>query len=420
MEGRRGVHRAVAVLLLVFLLLGWQYRASVGVVSNHNASLPGSILSVDNSFIHSSYLHGNLNSNQNSNQQSTTIHNHNNNTKRILYYTKFWESPDFLFGEGTQVFQQCPVSDCWATSDRRGNLGTFDAVLFHPLDTPVHVRHTDNWPRWRQAHQRFVLVHMESPQFGDTLHGFAPGFFNWTMTYLWESDIPRPYGYFVPKLLDADNFAFAHLPARWITPSPNISNHGIAPLSQRKHEVAWIVSNCQTPSRREAYVHELAQHINVTIFGKCSHNHNNTTCDDACYEHIRQNYRFIIGLENSHCRDYVTEKFWGRLQDHVVIARGPIRGAPPHSFIDVNDFASPATLADHLRTMDDATYASFFAWQAHYRVRAAPGRTRDTAAKRAFFASSMCRLCEKLHVDNAPSVYSDVAAWFATVGQCAG
>ena len=46
----------------------------------------------------------------------------------------------------------------------------------------------------------------------------------------------------------------------------------LPPLKNRKrlHPVIWIASNCKTFSKREAYVHELAKHINVKVYGKCS------------------------------------------------------------------------------------------------------------------------------------------------------
>jgi hypothetical protein len=34
-------------------------------------------------------------------------------------------------------------------------------------------------------------------------------------------------------------------------------------------DVVWIVSNCNTPSKREKYVKEMQKIINVDIFGRC-------------------------------------------------------------------------------------------------------------------------------------------------------
>ena len=58
---------------------------------------------------------------------------------------------------------------------------------------------------------------------------------------------------------------------------------------------------------------------------------------------LNRKYKFYLSFENSICEDYVTEKVWKILQLHVVpIVLG---GAdykdilPPHSYIDVRDFA---------------------------------------------------------------------------------
>jgi hypothetical protein len=323
------------------------------------------------------------------------------------------------------VFASCPVSACLATVDKDAlaSRGDFDAVLFHPLDVPQHVQ-TNLTFSWRRPHQLFVMVYMESPQlYPQALKPF-PYFFNWTMSYLWESDIPRPYGYFVPH---GSSFTYAHLPDQWISYSSQnqiSSSPDDMERIQRPYQVAWIVSNCKTPSRREDYVKELAKHINVTIFGKCSNTSsiiNTNLCDDECYEYIRHNYKFVLGLENSHCRDYVTEKFFGRVSDHVVITQGRPRGAPPHSYISIQDYDTPAELAAYLQALDadDDAYRSYFWWKEFYEVRSAPGKTSDHVTRSTFFAQSMCRLCEKLHLDNkSPSVYPSVADWHAAVGQC--
>lgn len=48
------------------------------------------------------------------------------------------------------------------------------------------------------------------------------------------------------------------------------------------------------------------RYISVDIYGKCS----NLSCPSAtkCWETIEKNYKFYLALENSNCRDYITEK----------------------------------------------------------------------------------------------------------------
>lgn len=491
-------------LLLVLGFLAMEFQINLGILEaattdpvdhhqqQHNnkrgSALPGSILAVDNGLTFGRHQQSSASSQQqlfynrnkvDDNNKNNT-HNRNRNPlpiKKILYYTKFWQHADFMFGEGSHVFDDCPVSACWATShNKQGNgsnsnttttlerLQEFDAVLFHPINTlqlPVEQRQQQlqSIRQWRAPHQRFVLVHMESPLLYEAALKIPPyqdkGFFNWTMTYHWNSDIVRPYGYFVPRLFphtgdkNRPNFHYAQLPASWIAYDSQAFRDGLArrrrsedfvARARRPYQVAWLVSNCHTTSKREDYVRELSKHINVTIFGRCSQQPDLQTCDDVdCYNRIRRDYKFILGFENAFCNDYVTEKFFGRLEDFVVVVRGQAnysRLAPPHSYVDANDFASPRLLAKHLRKLheNDEEYLSYFWWQKYYRI-ASPlpslghvvGKTsQDEAqsqARRLHFAQSMCRLCERLHLDGGRqqqehSVYANISQWFAQEGQC--
>ncbi len=110
-------------------------------------------------------------------------------------------------------------------------------------------------------------------------------FFNWTMTYRPDSDIPVPLGRIIRKMSDSD----MHDYARKVKPYDSLrdterfnSSEHLLLLSQnssevalwkmwskRPRQVAWVVSHCPTHSRREDYVQELKQHIQVDVFGKC-------------------------------------------------------------------------------------------------------------------------------------------------------
>jgi hypothetical protein len=81
-------------------------------------------------------------------------------------------------------------------------------------------------------------------------------------------------------------------------------------------------------------------------------------------------YKFVFAFENAIQPDYVTEKFYIPLMAGAV----PVYlGAPnikhfapdPHSYIDVNDFASPEALAHHLLHLhaNPKEYARLHAWR---------------------------------------------------------
>jgi len=73
------------------------------------------------------------------------------------------------------------------------NVEDFDAVVFHDpyWDGRSHV------PAKRSPHQRYVYWTIEAPGNWVSVEKLAESsdFFNWTMTYRWDSDIVVPYGY---------------------------------------------------------------------------------------------------------------------------------------------------------------------------------------------------------------------------------
>ena len=88
---------------------------------------------------------------------------------------------------------------------------------------------------------------------------------------------------------------------------------------------------------------ELKKYIDADVFGKCE-----TTMSDVesgrssggnCFSVVKRDYKFYLSSENNFARDYVTEKFFSRLDDGLVpIVLGQAkysRIASPHSFINV-------------------------------------------------------------------------------------
>ena len=97
--------------------------------------------------------------------------------------------------------------------------------------------------------------------------------------------------------------------------------------------------------------------------------------------------------------------------DVVPIAMGARRAdyatvAPPHSYIHVEDFASPRHLADYLLKLNasDELYNEYFAWKSQ-------GKFANT--------KFWCRLCALLHDDTGhASWYPDVEKWWRANATC--
>lgn len=139
---------------------------------------------------------------------------------------------------------------------------------------------------------------------------------------------------------------------------------------------------------------------------------------------LNNDYKFYLAFENSNCRDYITEKFFinsiGHNSDQlnvlpIVMGGHPDdyrRAAPPNSYIHVDDFKSPAHLAQYLNKLDkdDIAYNQYFEWKSKPRK----GEFVNT-----YF---WCRLCSLLHAPpnrQKPLVsYENIADWWASKDVC--
>lgn len=375
------------------------------------------------------------------------------NLKYILFYNSYWNILDYQFGIGNQPFldYHCPISNCFTSNDpslfdwknKAHSLSQFDAILIH---APEFVRQAVPYIQtWRQSFQRFVFMNMESPQSYQTPTWGLEHFYNWTMTYRYDSDIIRPYGYFSPKNEHQSLMSSLQSPPdnhfQWKPYDEREFFHNVLPrkgpefyqLADRPNKVAWIVSRCYSPSHREQYVTKLQEYIQVDIFGGCSNNRpcnyaqaNHLHDDDNCTMLMKEKYKFYLSFENSFCHDYVTEKFFRRISENmlVIVLGGEGKDntttstfynqiAPPHSHLNVFDYESPKALAETLHMLDQnvSAYLSYFWWKDHYTVQ--DGRND------ADHAHAMCQLCEMLHDPTLPSkVYPDIEHWYGEQSQC--
>ena len=126
---------------------------------------------------------------------------------------------------------------------------------------------------------------------------------------------------------------------------------------------------------REGLVRALLPHIRVDVYGSCGKLKCDPATPEKCYEMVNQTYKFYLSLENSVCRDYLTEKFYNLLPYNVipVVLTGAdmtVR-APPHSYIDVRDFNTTKELAQYLHAVDqdDKLFASYFWWRDYYSIK---------------------------------------------------
>ncbi|KAF2897150.1 hypothetical protein ILUMI_09025 [Ignelater luminosus] len=312
-----------------------------------------------------------------------------NDTKVLLYWTPFWNTWHYFMGYGFEPFKDCEYKNCYATKDRNlVPLEEVNALLFHTS----YNKEEHGVPWIRLPHQVYIIMNVEAPIYiYADLKSYA-SYFNWTMTYRFDSDIVRRHG-----------FVFKE-ETGYKMPSKEF-------VQNKTKLAAWMVTNCRTPGRREELGKEIQKFMNVDVYGRCG----NLTCAKKkgdpkisaaeCYDMIEKNYKFYFAWENSYCTDYATEKLYNVLvKDVVPVVYGAgdyKRAAPPNSVLNVADFENASKLAEYLKYLDKNTneYLKYFEWKKHYRITLSP-------------MHAACQICKKLHEPLKQSIYDNLDEWW--------
>lgn len=322
--------------------------------------------------------------------------------KLILSWNNYYKIESFIsrnqLNQKFFIESECSVTSCTFTDD---------IELFNQSDVVIFFAQClFEIPAYRFPHQHFVFLELESPSNARSLTFSSNrtrfNFFNRTMTYRRDSDfvLQELHGKIIPR-----SYAY-----RRTHRSPHKRKYGR--WENKSKLVAWFVTNCDTPIRRENYVTQLRKFIPVDIYGSCG----NLKCiknSTGCYEMLRRDYKFYLAFENSWCPDYVTEKFYRPLYyDTVPIVMG---GAdydlfsPPNSIINVKDFESPKRLAEYLLMLDesDELYDKYFDWKIDFTVELHP-------------MDGWCDLCKFAHHNPQPlvKIYRDIKKWWMEDGKC--
>jgi alpha-1,3-fucosyltransferase len=333
-----------------------------------------------------------------------------NETKTILVWNGVRRKEVRIFGQGDQVFikQNCPVNRCEIVTNRaQRSIENYDAIIvvFHDeLITPYELKMPE-FPNGRNPKQRLIFLTQEPPTSLKRYYNTSQltEFFNWTMTYRMDSDIPLLYGRILPKET-APRTPQEIMRYREMAKNISSSSWLKSELRNKTKTIAWMVSHCQTHSQREAYVEELRKYIDVDIYGTCGNGkfscprHGMFYSEPRCNKAIESTYKFYLSFENSICKDYVTEKFFKILDLYMVpIVYGGAdysQHAPPHSYIDARKF-KPKELAAYLKILDadDSLYSEYFWWKDHYRLEF----ISENTSRHGF-----CGLCQKLHDIQTP------------------
>ncbi|XP_055955225.1 3-galactosyl-N-acetylglucosaminide 4-alpha-L-fucosyltransferase FUT3 isoform X2 [Patella vulgata] len=298
-----------------------------------------------------------------------------NGTKLIAWENK----PDWPWIQDIS-FKNCAVKSCAFTARKEEADVVIIYMVNYHLQSPFH----------RPLGQIWAVFGLEPPHLVSTNVWSNPAWqsqINWTMTYRLDSTIFFPY----------------YQPSRPIQDLPNLK--GI--LSKKSRLVAAVVSNCYlAPSKRLKYIQFLQRHLKqpIDVYGNCG-----TLMAGQGYDWFKTisvKYKFYLAFENSLCKDYITEKFFGRQNlNWIVIARGSGNYSqfyPKQSYIDTRDFKTTKDLADYIQYLDknDTAYLEYLSNKLDFKARSdAP--------------EPFCEICKRLHEPLVPTHYANIWDWFS-------
>ena len=302
--------------------------------------------------------------------------------KIILLYSTWFDQHEWGGLSDHELYRRIDRCDkatnCLLTYDKSW-IKKASGVVFHGRDVEEHrnsyysARHLTEVKRRLPTTQKWIFLSHENPWKDINVYKPYDGVFNWTATFNRKSNVFIPYqGYALRVKPEQVTWNYAR------------EKTGLA---------AWAVSNCRSKLRLD-YVRQLQRYISVTVYGKCNRCFESRRfCkhfDPDCQKEISK-YKFYLAFENDFCDDYVTEKYWERIQHNVVpIVMGSNYDglAIPGSYIDVNDFGSIKELADYLLYLDknDDAYNKYFAYKTKYKD-----------GNEDFY----CSICEKLNSKEA-------------------
>lgn len=240
----------------------------------------------------------------------------------ILEWTTKYKEPFSYMQMKREAFttRKCHYQNCYLTDNVAyfDNVTDFDVILFNMAN--LEPRRYMILPEYRTDDQVYIFVSTESAANYPVGPDFNM-FFNWTMTYKLDSDVPVPYVAVWNKKGDligpAANITWVK---RMIKPT---SNYIIKKLRHKRIAAAWFVSTCGSNSNRLEFVTKLrnamAQYgLLLDIYGDCG----NKVCPrqriEECYGLLETNYYFYLAFENSFSEDYVTEKFLTAAEHYTV------------------------------------------------------------------------------------------------------
>ena len=193
-----------------------------------------------------------------------------------IFKMLWFAPPRWLSAQKTHIMDNCELKNC-EISFNKNDIANCDLVLFNHAEINIH-------PPVKRNNQIWVFSSNESPPHTSNYYTQKQWVdkFDWTFSYRPDSEGYAPYGNIVPR--------------------ETIKERNYSAIFEKKSkDVAWVVSNCHTISKREQYVEKMRKIINVDIYGKCG-----KSCDEkggGCKINLSKYYKFYLAFENLMCKD---------------------------------------------------------------------------------------------------------------------
>ena len=111
--------------------------------------------------------------------------------------------------------------------------------------------------------------------------------------------------------------------------------------------LAWVGSNCGAHNGRQDYLRELFKYIPTHSYGACLKTEGKSFPHGRSLKEIVSKYKFYIVMENSNCKDYITEKLGAAIISSTVPIVFSVDNIPnydhylpPRIYINAADFDS--------------------------------------------------------------------------------
>jgi alpha-1,3-fucosyltransferase len=391
---RKCLIRRVRFILTVFigLLIYFCFLIHLIIARNHERS-----------------AHLTLNTDGMSNSRSILSSNQTQSSRLVLLWTDLFD--DYYWHQASAFDSLTTLScekpyRCHFTRDRT-QLSQASLVAFHLYD----INRSQLPTRKSKVHenQTWLFVTGESPiNFYYQNPSFYPrlldNYFDVAISYKFDS----PWSIFSASIRQHS--------AMTTDMSINEMKYNRDSLTKKTKPIVWFVSNCNTFSQREKYVHELSRFISIDIYGKCGQMCSNGQCQVDLDQ-----YYFYLSFENSRCHSYITEKFWNIIMnnDHrlVPIVMGAseadyARVAPDQSYIHVNQYPTPEKLADQLHYLirHPNEYLRYLQWRE---------KTHLDTSNQAEWTNFLCPFCQIAHEQvRSETSRIEFSSWFDPATQC--